>query len=109
MTAGQNRTQSIHDYVVAWHELKVAPYVVRKTDFAITRSEKYDGSVLYARSNFINGQWSTVMVSSKTRDVPLLNAVASSITVGVGQPLWFKENGLVPRKTKGYVGRSTAQ
>lgn len=70
-----------------------APYSVRKTNFAVTSAQRRDGTVLYTRSNFTQGRWSTVMLSAQSRDVALLNAVSASISVGHAAPVMFTEGG----------------
>lgn len=86
-------TQNLHDYTVNWHQKSGNPYTVRKTNFAVTKAEKYDGSILYTRSNFIDGVWSTIMLSADWRDRGALNAVAASIQVGRASPIYFTTGG----------------
>lgn len=97
-TAGrQNRSSAerFHDYTLSKHEIGAEPYVVRRTNYAISRAVSRDGSVLYARSNWINGGWSTVMLSARARDTAILDAVASSITLGYARPIMFTEGGQI--------------
>lgn len=85
--------QMIHDYTVSTHGASAEPYVLRRQDIAITSAEQRDGKILYTRSNYVNGAWSTVMLSASRRDVPILNAIAASISVGYAQPVVFSPGG----------------
>jgi len=72
----------LHEYTVSLHDSPVELYVLRRPTIAVTSATQTDGSVLYTRSNYINGLWHTAMLSADRRDMPILNAVAASITVG---------------------------
>ena len=86
--------QNTHDFVSKWHETGSDDfYSVRRDGLAITASQKWDGSALYARSNLIEGAWSTVMLFAERRDRPILNAVAASIDVGRTRPLRLQDGG----------------
>ncbi|MBV2358477.1 serine protease [Thalassococcus sp. CAU 1522] len=87
------RTNRFHDYTLSKHDRTAAPYTVRKPGFAVTSAQGRDGTILYTRSNFVNGSWSTVMISAKSWDKATLNAVAASISVGMGAPIHFTESG----------------
>ncbi len=97
-SAGVHRVetaQNVHDFTLDWHTASAEPYTVRKNDLAVSRSEKRDGSVLYTRSNFVDGAWSTVMLSADRTDVPILNAVAASLSVGRVPPLRYTSGGRI--------------
>ena len=85
--------QRLHDYTAEAHNSSTELYEMRRPDFAITSAAKKDGSVLYTRSNYLNGRWSTVMLSASRHDVPILNAIAASISVGYGSPIMFSDGG----------------
>ena len=85
--------QNLHNYTERQHQASGSPYIVRKTDFAVTSSVKRDGSILYTRSNFLNGDWSTVLLSADRRDRHVLGAVSSSISAGYSPPITITENG----------------
>lgn len=87
--------QNVHDFTLDWHELRTEPYSVRKPDFAVSRSERRDGSILYTRSNFVDGAWSTVMLSADRQDLPILNAVAASLSAGRSAGLGFTIGGRI--------------
>lgn len=87
--------QSMHGFTFDWHEVATEPYSVRKDNLAVTTGTRRDGSVLYTRSNYINGGWSTVMLSADRVDVPILNAVAASLSVGRSDPLSFTIGGRI--------------
>lgn len=79
---GQRAAQNSHNYVQNLHELAEPAYSVRKNDLAISTAKRRDGFTLYARSNFVNGAWSTVLLSADKSDEALLTAMASSMKVG---------------------------
>lgn len=89
----RDRASSIHDFTLGQHGVSAEPYTVRKAGLAVTSVSKSDGSILYARSNFIEGAWSTVLVSASGRDKDTLNAVTSSLTVGNAAPLYYTTGG----------------
>ncbi len=78
----QKAAQNSHDYVQSRHEQADAPYSVRKKQLAISTSKRRDGFILYARSNFVNGAWSTVLLSAQKEDEALLTTMAASMKVG---------------------------
>ncbi len=83
----------LHQYTVDAHSTADSPYSVRKDGLAISTATTRDGTKLYTRSNYINGAWSTVMVSAKPWDINTYQAVASSIAKGRSAPLDITENG----------------
>ncbi|KGK78364.1 serine protease [Thalassobacter stenotrophicus] len=85
--------QMVHDYTESTHGTSAEPYILRRDDIAITSAERPDGKVLYTRSNYLNGAWSTIMLSANRRDVSVLNAIAASISVGYAQPVVFSKGG----------------
>lgn len=87
------QTQSLHEFTIQNHALSSKPYAVRKTNFAVSSGTKSDGSTLYTRSNFIDGAWSTIMLSAARRDKSVLNAVTASIAVGHSPALSIDEGG----------------
>lgn len=93
----QSAAQNSHDYVQSRHELADAPYSVRKSDLAVSTSKQRNGFTLYARSNFVNGAWSTVLLSADKRDEALLTAMAASIKVGRADTLIIPRNGKLAR------------
>ncbi|MEP5000698.1 MAG: serine protease [Paracoccaceae bacterium] len=78
----QSTVSNLHEFTSNAHALQAEPYGVRKTNFAITTATMSDGTKLYTRSNFIDGAWSTVMVSAQSWDANIFQAVISSISVG---------------------------
>ena len=89
----QTTASNFHQYTLDVHASATEPYSVRKTNFAITTATLRDGLRLYTKSNFINGRWSTVMVSAQASDVNLFQAVTSSIAVGRSPALDVPANG----------------
>jgi S1-C subfamily serine protease len=82
-----NTAQSLHDYTMETHAHVSEPYSVRKASIAVSSATASDGSTLYTRSDYLNGSWSTIMLSASQRDGPILNAVAASISKGRIAPL----------------------
>lgn len=89
----EKAAQNVHNYTARQHQVGTNPYSVRKTNFAVTSATKTDGSKLYTRSNYVNGLWSTVMLSTNRQDGPILNAVAASISVGRAAPVSITNGG----------------
>lgn len=91
--SSQQTTQSFHDFTAEQHAIASKPYSVRKSNLAVTSATKADGSTLYTRSDFVQGAWSTVILSAKKWDGPILNAVAASISVGRAEHLSIAKGG----------------
>ncbi len=89
--------QNLHNFTVQSHQLGSDPYIVRKNNLAVSSATKRDGSTLYTRSDFVNGGWSTVMLSASERDGHILGAVASSISKGRADSLDISNNGKLDR------------
>ena len=85
--------QGLHSFTAKRHESTSELYELRRAGLAITTANLPDGGVLYTRSDLIDGDWSTVMLSTDRADIPILNAVAASIEVGRATPLRLTENG----------------
>ena len=85
--------QRLHNFTANVHDSATEYYEVRRSNFAVSSATKRDGSVLYTRSNYVNGTWSTVMLSANRYDVPILNAVAASISLGYAPPVLFTDGG----------------
>lgn len=85
--------QRLHNFTADAHDSSAEYYEVRRPNFAVSTATKRDGSVLYTRSDYVNGTWSTVMLSADYRDVPILSAVAASISVGYAPQVMFTEGG----------------
>jgi serine protease Do len=89
----QQTVQNVHDFTESVHESSLELYALRRPTFAVTSATRRDGSVLYTRSNYINGIWHTVMLSANRQDVPILNAVAASIAVGAAPNISITHDG----------------
>lgn len=74
--------EGVHAFTVGAHDRAGRPYTVRKPGLAVSSATRSDGSTLYARSDFVNGAWSTVVIAAGPADGALLNTVAASISVG---------------------------
>lgn len=84
---------SLHEYTTNAHSTSGEPYSVRKTNFAVTTATMGNGKRLYTRSNYVNGAWSTIMVSAKSRDINTFQAVSSSIVTGDSPALDITNDG----------------
>lgn len=89
----ERTAQSVHDFTLRQHLSRTEPYRVRKRNIAVTSVTESDGSSLYTRSNFINGAWSTIMLSADQGDHAVLMAVAASISIGRAAPISTTPNG----------------
>ncbi|WP_339771581.1 serine protease [uncultured Pseudosulfitobacter sp.] len=96
-TSDQDRAQKIHDFVYGEAAAGSDPYSLRKDDFAITAVQKANGRHLYARSHYLRGQWSTVVLSADDRDVHLVRAVTASMQEGQATPIRFQQGGFLDR------------
>lgn len=86
-------TQGLHNYAESVHTKSSAAYTVRKTGTAITSAIKADGTTLYVRSRFLNGEWNTLLISANQHDAPLLAAVAASISTEKHAELFVPRGG----------------
>lgn len=93
MVADWGETSRLHEITAERHRSANPIYRVRKNHLAVTKSQDADGLVVYTRSNFINGSWSTIMLSASRRDQSLVDAIASSISVGRAPPLTIPDGG----------------
>lgn len=89
----RDTAQSLHNFTQQSHGQSADPYSVRKPSVAISSATRRDGTTLYTRSNYIDGLWSTIMLSAGSRDAHILNAVSTSIAVGRTPPLDIAANG----------------
>ena len=92
-----DQAQKIHDFVYGEAAAGSDPYSLRKDDFAITAVQKANGRHLYARSHYLRGQWSTVVLSADDRDVHLVRAVTASMQEGQATPIRFQQGGFLDR------------
>lgn len=60
----------------------IAAYTVRRADLWITSGRGSDGVMLYTRSDYRRGAWSTIMLSGEDRDAGAFAAVTGSIAPG---------------------------
>lgn len=77
---GRDGAQRLHDYTSKRHAWADEPYFVKKPNLAVSTSTDGKGVILYTRSDFVNGLWTTVMLSAKQQDKATLMAVAASIS-----------------------------
>lgn len=73
-------TANVHNYVEGFAASSSRLYKVRKTSVLVTSGTNARGKTLYARSNFVNGVWSTLLVSAERQDEAILGAITASIT-----------------------------
>ncbi|EAQ43653.1 Serine protease, trypsin family protein [Roseobacter sp. MED193] len=96
ISTGVHRTETavrFHEFTLSEASRTKDPYVVRKKGLAVTSIIKPDGSALYTRSDYINGAWSTIMLSANRYDANVLGAVSSSIQKGYAPPIIFTQGG----------------
>lgn len=89
--------QNVHKYTLGKRNLGVAPYTVRRDNFAVTSVSLPDGSTIYTRSNYISDAWSTIILSASRSDANILNAVSASISVGHASRLNITSGGKLDR------------
>ncbi len=99
---------NLHRYTMNAHSTTEIPYSVRKDNIAISTATTRDGTKLYTRSNYIDGGWSTIMVSAKSWDLNTLQAVSSSIAKGNSAPLDITKGGKLIEVVKKTVAFSTS-
>ncbi|UWR13615.1 S1C family serine protease [Sulfitobacter sp. M368] len=99
---------NLHRYTMNAHSTTETPYSVRKDNIAISTATTRDGTKLYTRSNYIDGGWSTIMVSAKSWDLNTLQAVSSSIAKGNSAPLDITKGGKLIEVVKKTVAFSTS-
>ncbi|MDX5414206.1 MAG: serine protease [Rhodobacterales bacterium] len=89
--------QNVHNYTESQHQSIGEPYLVRRANLAVSSATRGDGTILYTRSNYVNGVWSTIILSTNSNDSALLNAVAASISVGRAAPVTITTGGRLER------------
>jgi serine protease Do len=99
---------NLHRYTMNAHSNNETPYSVRKDNIAISTATTRDGTKLYTRSNYIDGGWSTIMVSAKPWDLNTLQAVSSSIAKGNSAPLDITRGGKLIEVVKKTIALSTS-
>lgn len=92
-TTDASRAAGFHEFTLDRHGSRDELYTVRDRRLWITRATKADGEIIYTRSDFVNGGWSTIILSANQSDSGTLQAVASSISVGAARDLGFSEEG----------------
>ncbi|MEQ3626588.1 MAG: serine protease [Celeribacter sp.] len=98
ISTGVHRSETaarFHNFTLSEAGGAKEPYLVRKDGLAVTRVTKLDGAVLYTRSDYVDGAWSTIMLSANRYDTNILGAVASSIQKGYGPPITFTDGGQI--------------
>lgn len=90
---GQAQANALHRFTVSSHRGPTPVYSVRKSNYAVTSISKADRSLLYVRSHFIRGAWSSVVVSAAARDIKIFRGVTSSIAQGAVRDLNYESNG----------------
>lgn len=77
---GRDGAQRLHDYTLKRHTWADEPYSIRKPNLAVSTSTDGNGVILYTRSDYVSGLWTTVMLSANQQDKATLMAVAASIS-----------------------------
>ena len=90
---GRSASERLYEYTLNRHALADEPYIVRKPNLAVSTSTDLDGVFLYTRSDFVNGAWTTVMLSAHRSEKATLTAVAASISPRREPPITFTRGG----------------
>jgi S1-C subfamily serine protease len=96
----KTQTEAVHRYVEGQGHPGEEPYIVRKPSFAITSVQTTSGAYLYVRSHYVDGLWSSILVSATRKDLPLFRAVTASISLGRAAPLVFEKDGYLSHNIK---------
>ena len=72
----------LHDYTVQQARVGTTPYKVRKDRYWVSSVMNSAGLTLYTRSDYRNGRWSTIMLSTTQADSGIMAAVSGSIRRG---------------------------
>lgn len=85
-------------YVSELHQLAIAdknritkPRVIRRNNLRVSSFKLANGRNVYIRSDYVAGQWSTIVLTAQERDKGLLTAVARSITKGKAPNIYLPE------------------
>ena len=92
-----DQANRIHRYVLDQTAPGREPYSVRKTDYAVSAVVTRAGLSLYVRSHFIDGRWSSVLVSAGQSDLAIFRAMTASIATGRAAPVTFETDGYLHR------------
>ena len=92
-----DRMAHAHNYVTGAARAGEEPYVVRRDGLNITSVATPDGLRLYARSDFRNGGWSTILISARPGDSGVFAAVTGSIAPGRSRAIRIEPGGALAR------------
>jgi S1-C subfamily serine protease len=94
--------KSVHDWFMGKAVAGADPFQYSDNAMWITSTEINDGFIAYARSDFYNGQWSTLSIVIRAEYFPQLNLLASSVTLG-GSPatLMWTDGGILDQVING--------
>lgn len=73
------QTSNWHRAVLEQSAVGQKPYTVRKNALWISSVDRGDGGASYARSQVVNGEWSTIILSTNRERDPAFAAIAGSI------------------------------
>lgn len=89
--------QALHRDTLALQAEGGTPVRTRDASLAVTGITGADGTLRRVRSDYIDGAWSTVVLSADAADGALLGAVAASIAPGLAAPLAVTRGGRLDR------------
>lgn len=99
-TLSRVEAQALHRDTVALQAEGGTAIRTRDASLAVTRITGADGTLRHVRSDYIDGAWSTVVLSAEASDRALLGAVAASIGPGLAAPLAMTRGGRLDRTRK---------
>lgn len=95
----QQKMTEIHDFAMQ-QEKGSEPYVLRKKNTWITAYHTASEGRIYVRSNYHNGLWGTVYLSSDATEANLVNLIASSMSHDPNAEIKLDINGRLNYITK---------
>lgn len=85
----------VHSLLIDNLKLVEEPYRIRRTHRWVTSSRSQDGESRYARSDFINGAWSSIVLKAGSQGQNVLSLIAGSITAGTPQSMTAPTGGRI--------------
>ncbi|WP_346895242.1 trypsin-like peptidase domain-containing protein [uncultured Roseibium sp.] len=80
-----------HQQALADKNITTKPRVIRRNNLRISSFKLANGRNVYIRSDYVAGQWSSIVLTAQERDKGLLTAVAWSITKGKAPNIYLPE------------------
>lgn len=90
----------LHQRLLLTHAQSSQPYALRGTNRWVTATKGRNGTSSYARSDLIDGRWSTIVMTVSGDDTAILRTVAGSISPGTAPAIEFPTDGLLESQVK---------